>query len=86
LDPEFERVGMGDDEHDLPTPEEIAEVTGGDPAKIRDGMRAFGWVDEQGECGTENIGSDCGGCVDNWPPLRDYRRQDWHFEQGQSDD
>jgi len=76
---------MDDDEHDLPTPEEIVEVTGGDPAKIRDGMRAFEWVSEQDGTVSENIGSDCGGCVDDWPPLRDYTGQDWHFGQDEGD-
>jgi hypothetical protein len=69
-----------DDEHDLPTPEEIVEVTGGDPGKIRDGMRAFDELDDEDPYASENIGPDCGGCVDIRPPLRDYRSQDWHFE------
>jgi len=74
-----------DDIEEQPTPEEIASVTGGDPAKIRDGMRAFEWVGDEGPSVSENIGSDCGGCVDNWPPLRDYTGQDWHFEQGDAE-
>ena len=86
LDPESERAAM-DDEHDLLTPEEIADVTGGDVERIRDGMRAFEWVGDNNDPSvSENIGSDCRGCVDNWPPLRDYRRQDWHFEQAQGEE
>ena len=81
-------MGMSDegDAGELPSAEQIADVTGGDVGKIRDGMRAFEWVGDEGPSVSENIGSDCGGCVDNWPPLRDYRRQDWHFEQAQGEE
>jgi hypothetical protein len=62
-----------------PSAEEIADVTGGDPGKIRDGMRAFEWVDQQDGPASENIDPDCGGCVDNWPPSRDYSGRRWFW-------
>ncbi|WP_121577559.1 MULTISPECIES: hypothetical protein [unclassified Haloarcula] len=72
---------MGDDEHDLPTPGEIVDVTGGDPAKIRDGMRAFGWVNGECPSASENIDVTPGVGRDIRAPPRDYTGQDWHFEQ-----
>jgi hypothetical protein len=78
-----------EDQLDQPTPEEIADVTGGDADKIRDGMAAFEWVDDDkqdtGPCGTENIDETPGVHRDIRAPLRDYRRKDWHFEQDEGD-
>jgi hypothetical protein len=70
-----------DDAGELPSAEEIADVTGGDVGKIQDGMRAFEWVGDEGPSASENIGSDCGGCVDNWPPSRDYSGRRWFWFQ-----
>ena len=66
---------------ELPTPEEIAGVTGGDADKIRNGMAAFDWVDQQDSSALENIPLDCGGCADIRVQSRDYRRQDWYWFQ-----
>lgn len=68
-----------DDEHDLPTPQEIADVTGGDVERIRDGVRAFEWVEESRPCTSGNIDETPGVGRDIRPTLRDYRRQGWHW-------
>lgn len=70
---------MCSDDGELPTPEEIAEVTGGDADKIRNGMRAFEWVDQQDNSAPQNIGSDCGGCVDIRAQSRDYSGRRWFW-------
>lgn len=80
---------MGEDNiKNQPIPEEIAEVIGGDPAKIRDGMAAFNDMDGEQKnrsSASKNIGVSCGGCNDNWLPLRDYSGEWWHFEQGDAE-
>ena len=72
-------MGMSDegDAGELPTPEEIADVTDGDADKIRDGFRAFTNMDCR--CRTENIEETPGVDRDNRAPSRDYSGRRWFW-------
>jgi hypothetical protein len=72
---------MCSDDGELPTPEEIADVTGGDIGKIRDGFRAFAEMDDTHPSKTKSdkIGETPGVGRDIRPTLCDYRRQGWHW-------
>ena len=80
-------MGMSDegDAGELPSAEQIADVTGGDVGKIRDGMRAFEWVGDEGPSASENIGSDCGGLGGNRAQSRDYTGRRWFWFQPKSE-